>query len=224
MTTRMRFLYPVAAIAGLGAIALGWPAAAPARTELTPAPALVLPSQAPREVAYFAGGCFWGVEAVFDRVRGVESAISGYTGGRTANPTYATITTGTTGHAEAVKVTFDPRKVRYADLLRIYFSVITDPTQLNRQGPDHGTQYRTALFPSSPAQARQARAYIDQLTRARAFPAKIVTTIEPLRAFSVAESYHQDYLVKNPRQPYIVMHDQPKVRALSKLFPAMTKG
>lgn len=220
----MRFLYPVAAIAGLGAIALGWPAEAPARTELTPAPALVLPSQGPREIAYFAGGCFWGVEAVFDRVRGVESAVSGYTGGRAAKPTYAPITSGTTGHAETVRVTFDPRQVRYADLLRIYFSVIADPTQLNRQGPDTGTQYRTALFPSSPAQARQARAYIDQLTRARTFPAKIVTTIEPLRTFTAAESYHQDYLVKNPRQPYIVINDQPKVRALARLFPAMIKG
>ena len=189
------------------------------RVVKAPSPALVVPASAPREVALFAGGCFWGVEGVFEHVRGVTSAVSGYAGGRTASPGYEQVSSGTTGHAETVRVSFDPRVVRYADLLQIYFSVVADPTLLNRQGPDSGTQYRTALFPTSAAQARQARAYIAQLSAARVFPRPIVTTIEPARGFTPAESYHQDFMAKNPLYPYIVVNDRPKVAALKRLFP-----
>ena len=188
-------------------------------TRLAPAPKTVVASSAPREVAYFAGGCFWGVEGVFEHVKGVQSAVSGYAGGKTARPDYESVSGGATGHAEAVKVTFDPRVVRYADLLRVYFSVVADPTQLNRQGPDSGTQYRTALFPTSKAQAVQARAYIAQLSAAHIYPKPIVTRIEPYSGFTVAEAYHQDFMAKNPRYPYIVVNDAPKVAALRARFP-----
>ena len=188
-----------------------------------PAPAKVLAASASREVAYFAGGCFWGVEGVFEHVKGVESAISGYMGGRTPNPDYRGVTSGRTGHAETVRVRFDPKQVRYSDLLRIYFSVVADPTQLNRQGPDTGTQYRTALFPANRAQAEHARAYIAQLTKARAFRRPIVTRIEPLSRFTPAEPYHQDFMAKNPRHPYSVMHDRPKVAALRAQFPRLIR-
>ena len=217
----MRIILPLAAAAVLGTILISYPSAGAETTRLTPAPQTVLASTAPREVAYFAGGCFWGVEGVFEHVKGVESAVSGYTGGKTANPTYDSINTGATGHAEAVKVTFDPRQVRYADLLRVYFSVVADPTQLNRQGPDSGTQYRTALFPVSKAQAVQARAYIAQLGAAKVYPRPIVTRIEPYKGFTVAEAYHQDFMKKNPSYPYIVVHDRPKVAALRAQFPRL---
>lgn len=184
-----------------------------------PAPALTVANNQSRDVAYFAGGCFWGVEGVFDHVRGVESAVSGYAGGTTIRPRYEQVSTGKTGHAETVRVTFDPRKVRYADLLQIYFSVVADPTLLNRQGPDRGTQYRTALFPIGPAQTAQARAYIAQLGKARVYPRPIVTSIEPLRRFTTAEPYHQGYMAAHPGQPYIVVNDRPKVEGLKRLFP-----
>ena len=190
------------------------------RTLLAPPAALSLPANGTREVAIFAGGCFWGVEGVFEHVRGVSSAVSGYAGGKTAKPTYDQVSSGTTGHAEVVRVTFDPRKVRYTDLLQIYFSVIADPTQLNRQGPDTGTHYRTALFPTSAAQEKQARAYLAQLKAKRVFDRPIVTRIESVRGFTPAETYHQDFMKKNPAHPYIMMHDRPKVAALKKLFPA----
>jgi len=186
-----------------------------------PAPAKIVPSSGESEVAYFAGGCFWGVEGVFEHVRGVESAVSGYMGGRTASPGYRDVTSGRTGHAETVRVRFDPRRVRYADLLRIYFSVVADPTQLNRQGPDTGSQYRTALFPANRAQADQGRAYIAQLTRARAFKRPIVTRLERLATFTPAEAYHQDFMAKHPSHPYILMHDRPKVAALRTQFPRL---
>ena len=216
----MRIILPLAAAAAvLGTILISYPSAGAETTRLTPAPRTVLASTAPREVAYFAGGCFWGVEGVFEHVQGVESAVSGYTGGKTARPTYDSISSGATGHAETVRVTFDPRVVRYADLLRVYFSVVADPTQLNRQGPDSGTQYRTALFPVSKAQAVQARAYIAQLSEAKVYPRPIVTRIEPFKGFTVAEAYHQDFMAKNPAHPYIVAHDRPKVAALRAKFP-----
>ena len=194
------------------------------RAVVTPPAALTFPASGTREVAVFAGGCFWGVEGVFERVRGVSSAVSGYAGGRTAKPTYASVTSGATGHAESVKVVFDPRVVSYTDLLQIYFSVVADPTQLNRQGPDTGTHYRTALFPTSAAQAKQARAYLAQLKAKRVFDRPIVTAIEGMRGFTPAETYHQDFMRKNPAHPYIVMHDRPKVAALRKLFPARYRG
>ena len=215
------FLIPFAFAAS--ALALIQPAQAE-RPVLAPLPALSLAPTASREVAIFAGGCFWGVEGVFEHVRGVSSAVSGYTGGREPRPTYETVSAGRTGHAEAVRVTYDPRVVRYTDLLRIYFSVVADPTQLNRQGPDTGTQYRTALFPTSAAQERQARAYIAQLGRQRVFDKPIVTRIESLRGFVPAETYHQDYMKKNPNAGYIVAHDRPKVEALRRLFPKSYRG
>ena len=216
----MRIILPIAAGAAiLGTLLISNPSAGAETTRLAPLPRTIVAPSAPREVAYFAGGCFWGVEGVFDHMKGVQSAVSGYTGGKTARPTYDSISSGTTGHAEAVRVTFDPRQVRYADLLRVYFSVITDPTQLNRQGPDSGTQYRTALFPASMAQAVQARAYIAQLGAAKLYPRPIVTRIEPLAGFTVAETYHQDFMAKNPRHPYIVVNDAPKVAALRAKFP-----
>ena len=208
---------------GAGAISLTGPALAE-RAVLAPIPALSIAPTSNREVAIFAGGCFWGVEGVFEHVRGVTNAVSGYTGGKGARPTYDTVSGGSTGHAEAVRVTYDPRVVRYSDLLRIYFSVVADPTTLNYQGPDHGTQYRSALFPTSAAQEKQARAYIAQLRRQRVFERPIVTRIESLRGFTPAEAYHQDYMRKNPNAGYIVANDRPKVIALKRLFPKSYRG
>jgi peptide-methionine (S)-S-oxide reductase len=213
------FLIPLA----LGVLAMTGPAQAE-RAVLAPLPALSIAPTSTREVAIFAGGCFWGVEGVFEHVRGVTGAVSGYTGGKGARPTYDAVSGGDTGHAEAVRVTYDPRVVRFSDLLRIYFSVVADPTTLNFQGPDHGTQYRTALFPTSAAQEKQARAYIAQLGRQRIFDRPIVTRIESLRGFTPAEAYHQDYMRKNPNAGYIVANDRPKVEALRRLFPKSYRG
>ena len=171
------------------------------------------------ETTVLAGGCFWGVQGVYQHMKGVSSAVSGYAGGDKKTAVYEMIGTGTTGHAEAVQITYDPRQVSYADLLQVFFSVAHDPTQLNRQGPDTGTQYRSAIFPANEAQARIAKDYIEQLGRARIYPAAIVTKIEPARAFYPAEAYHQDFMTRNPRHPYIVVNDLPKVEDLKKLFP-----
>ncbi|MFO1159947.1 MAG: peptide-methionine (S)-S-oxide reductase MsrA [Reyranellaceae bacterium] len=167
-----------------------------------------------------AGGCFWGVQGVYQHVQGVASAVSGYAGGAKETASYDKVTTGRTGHAEAVRIVYDPRKVTLGQLLHIYFSVAHDPTQLNRQGPDVGTQYRSTIFAAGDRQAALAKAYIDQLDQAKAFPSKIVTTIEAGRVFYPAEAYHQDYMTLNPRQPYIVFNDLPKVENLQRLFPA----
>ena len=172
------------------------------------------------DTAVFAGGCFWGVEAVFEHVKGVKSAVSGYAGGSAANPSYEIVSTGDTGHAESVQVIYDPSQVSYGKLLQVFFSVAHDPTQLNRQGPDHGTQYRSAIFYSTPQQQRVAEAYIKQLTAAKTFSRPIVTQVAKLSAFYPAEAYHQDYLAHHPNQLYIVINDQPKVAALKKQFPA----
>ncbi|OQW70937.1 MAG: peptide-methionine (S)-S-oxide reductase [Proteobacteria bacterium ST_bin13] len=177
-----------------------------------------------RESAIFAGGCFWGVEGVFSHVKGVISATSGYTGGTAATAQYETVSTGTTGHAESVKVVFDPRQVNYADLLRIYFSVVADPTEVNRQGPDEGTQYRTALFPLSPTQAATARAYVAQLSTAHVYTRPIATKLEKQQEFFRAEAYHQDFMARNPNYPYIVYNDRPKVEALKRMFPLVWKS
>ena len=168
-----------------------------------------------------AGGCFWGVQGVFQHVAGVRNAVSGYAGGDASTAHYRVIGSGATGHAEAVEVSFDPRQISYGDLLHIFFSAAHDPTQLNRQGPDTGTQYRSAIFPQDAAQAKVARAYIEQLDRARVFEGPIVTTIEPGRSFYPAEDYHQDYLTRNPTAPYIVYNDLPKLANLKRLFPAV---
>jgi peptide-methionine (S)-S-oxide reductase len=185
-----------------------------------PAPAVDEPAgQAKMETAVLAGGCFWGVQGVFQRVAGVTNAVSGYAGGEKDAAHYETVSSGSTGHAEAVKVTFDPSKISYGKILQVYFSVAHDPTELNRQGPDTGTQYRTAIFPENAEQAKVAKAYIAQLDQARVFNAAIVTRIEPGHTFYPAEDYHQDYLTLNPGQPYIVYNDLPKIDNLKRIFP-----
>jgi peptide-methionine (S)-S-oxide reductase len=171
------------------------------------------------EVAVLAGGCFWGVQGVFQHVEGVTNAVSGYAGGNAETAQYEEVGSGATGHAESVKITFDPKKISYGRILQIYFSVAHDPTELNRQGPDVGTQYRSAVFPTNPEQARIAKAYIAQLNQARVYNTAIVTKIEPDRAFYAAEDYHQDFLTRNPHYPYIVINDLPKIENLKRLFP-----
>lgn len=180
--------------------------------------------QSTSEVAVLAGGCFWGVQGVFQHVEGVSNAVSGYAGGEKATAHYEMIGTGRTGHAEAVQISYDPRKISYARILQIYFSAAHDPTELNRQGPDIGTQYRSAIFPANAEQAKVAKAYIAQLNQAKAFDAVIVTTIEPERIFYPAEGYHQDFLTKNPGHPYIVINDLPKIESLKRLFPALYRS
>ena len=184
-----------------------------------PAPSVDEAASSGTQTAIFAGGCFWGVQGVFQHVEGVISATSGYTGGQGADPSYDKVSTGTTGHAEAVKIVYDPSKVTYGQLLHIFFSVVADPTTLNYQGPDHGTQYRTAIFPTNAAQAKIAKTYIGELDAAKVFGAAIVTKIEPQAKFFPAEDYHQDFLTLNPKYPYIVVNDLPKVADLKKLFP-----
>jgi peptide-methionine (S)-S-oxide reductase len=191
--------------------ALASPAAAPALDAVS--------SSATADTAVFAGGCFWGIEAVFDHVKGVNSAVSGYAGGDVANPSYEQVSTGDTGHAESVQVIYDPSQVSYGKLLQIFFSVAHDPTQLNRQGPDHGTQYRSAIFYMTPQQQQVAESYIKQLTAAKTFSRPIVTQVSKLKGFYRAEEYHQHYLAQHPNQLYIVINDKPKVEALKKQFP-----
>lgn len=184
-----------------------------------PAPAADLVETGTSATAIFAGGCFWGVQGVFQHVNGVTMAVSGYAGGAADTATYEQTGSGTTGHAEAVQVTYDPSVISYGDLLQIYFSVAHNPTQLNYQGPDHGTQYRSTIFPLTEEQAETASAYIAQLDAADLFEGPIVTTIEPQKTFYAAEQYHQDFLTLNPTYPYIVINDLPKVAALKSLFP-----
>ena len=187
-----------------------------------PAPGVDVVSSAPgTQTAVFAGGCFWGVEAIFRHVKGVSSAVSGYAGGTAKNPTYDMVSSGTTGHAEAVRVTFDPAQVSYGSLLRVFMSVAHDPTELNRQGPDVGTQYRSAIFYANAEQEKVARAYVAQLTAAKALRQPIVTQIAPLSMFYSAEAYHQNYLASHLTQPYIVINDLPKLAALKEQFPTM---
>jgi peptide-methionine (S)-S-oxide reductase len=171
------------------------------------------------ETTVLAGGCFWGVQGVFQHVKGVTAAVSGYAGGGPDTAQYPRVSTGETGHAESVRITFDPRRITYGRILQIYFSVAHDPTELNRQGPDTGTQYRSTIFPQTPEQTHLAEAYIAQLGQAKMFSAAIVTTVEPGKPFYPAEAYHQDYLTLHPNQPYIAINDIPKVKALEQLFP-----
>jgi peptide-methionine (S)-S-oxide reductase len=175
------------------------------------------------QTAVFAGGCFWGVEAVFRHMKGVQSAVSGYAGGRTKNPTYMEVGTGMTGHAESVEVVYDPSQVTYGELLRVFMSVAHDPTELNRQGPDVGTQYRSAIYYVNDEQKKIAQAYVAQLDAAKAYPKKIVTELAPLTVFYPAEAYHQDYLALHPTQPYIVYNDLPKLEALKKEYPSLVR-
>jgi len=178
-----------------------------------------LASAPAEDTAVFAGGCFWGVEAVFDHVKGVKKAISGFAGGDVSNPSYEQVSTGDTGHAESVEVIYDPSQVSYGKLLQIFFSVAHDPTQLNRQGPDRGTQYRSAIFYGDAHQQQIAESYIKQLTAAKTFSRPIVTQVAKLKGFYPAEAYHQHYLSQHMSQPYIVINDLPKVAALKKQFP-----
>jgi peptide-methionine (S)-S-oxide reductase len=178
------------------------------------------PLAAHAETAVLAGGCFWGIQAVYQHINGVKNAVSGYAGGDAKTAHYQMVGMGTTGHAEAVKVTFDPRVVSYGTILQVFFSVAHDPTQLDRQGPDHGPQYRSEIFPQSEAQAKTAKDYIAQLNAAKAYKAPIVTKTATMKAaFYPAEDYHQDYATKHPWQPYIVINDAPKVQNLKAMFP-----
>jgi peptide-methionine (S)-S-oxide reductase len=184
-----------------------------------PAPAVDLEQDGDSAVLVLAGGCFWGVQGVFQRVEGVMSAVSGYAGGSAETATYEQTGRGDTGHAESVEITYDPSEVSFGELLHIYFSVAHNPTQLNYQGPDHGTQYRSTIFVEDADQQRVADAYIDQLDATGLFEGPIVTTIEPMEGFYAAEQYHQDFLTLNPDYPYIVVHDLPKIAALEEIFP-----
>lgn len=195
------------------------PVIAAEKAVLAPPPQLDAPSLGKQETAIFAGGCFWGVEGVFSHVKGVTSTVSGYSGGKGRTTSYDEVSTGRTGFAEAVRVTYDPKAVSYGDLMRIFFSVVADPTTLNYQGPDHGTQYRSALFPLNASQTRAARAYLAQLEKSGLWNDRIVTAIEPYRGFIPAEASHQNFMKANPRHPYILRWDRPKVTALKRLFP-----
>jgi peptide-methionine (S)-S-oxide reductase len=210
-----------AAAALTGVAVLGGPAQAERAVPL-PAVRVDVPPTPGLQTAVFAGGCFWGVEAVFEQVRGVRSVTSGYAGGRAADANYDAVSSEATGHAEAVRVVYDPRQVSYGTLLRVFFSIAHDPTQLNRQGPDTGPSYRSAIFPQTPAQARAARAYIAQLGGARAFGQPIVTRVEQGQFFP-AEAYHQDFFRRNPAHPYIVRWDKPKVAAFRAGFPQLAR-
>jgi peptide-methionine (S)-S-oxide reductase len=180
-----------------------------------------VPASAASETVVLAGGCFWGVQGVYQHVKGVTEAESGYAGGDLANPSYEQVSTGDTGHAESVRVTYDPRQVTLGQLLRVYFSVVQDPTELNRQGPDEGTQYRSAIFTQDATQQRVAEAYVAQLSKAAVFPAPIVTTVTPNASFYPAEQYHQDFLNSHPTQAYIAANDIPKLNDFKRLFPQL---
>ncbi len=209
-------------VAGVAALSFLQPAVSAEAVRVMPVAAA---DEAPRPgtaVAVLAGGCFWGLEGVFEHVAGVRNVVSGYAGGNAATAHYEIVGSGMTGHAEAVRITYDPSKVSFGQLLRVYFSVATDPTQLNRQGPDTGSQYRGTIFAQTPEQVRVAKAYIAQLKPLYSRP--VVTTIETGKPFYPAEAYHQDFLRQNPDYPYIVVNDLPKVAALKQLFPALYRG
>ena len=191
-----------------------------------PAPAVDTPAAEAGgpQIAVLAGGCFWGLQGMFEHVKGVTKVVAGYSGGDKATAHYEMVGTETTGHAESVEITFDPKQISYGQLLRLFFSVAHDPTQLNRQGPDRGPSYRSEIFFATPAQERIARAYVAQLTTAKIFTQPIATRIEALKAFYPAEDYHQDYLIHNPTQPYIVYNDLPKIDALKRIYPQLYRA
>jgi peptide-methionine (S)-S-oxide reductase len=226
-TNPIRFVVGLA-IAGSFVLALGRFGTASALTtapSAVPAPVVdnALAAKPGQETAVFAGGCFWGIQAVFQHVKGVKSSVSGYAGGHVASPSYYEVSSGTTGHAESVRVIFDPSKVSYGQLLQVFFAVAHDPTQLNRQGPDVGTQYRSEIFYTNDAQKRIASAYVDQLSKAKVFSKPIVTKLEKLDGFNVAEDYHQNYANIHPNDPYIRFNDAPKVEALKNEFGTLYK-
>jgi len=208
-------------IVPLALVGLVWqaPHAAEAPTVIAP-PAIDSPKAAGQlQTAVFAGGCFWGTQGVFEHVRGVRKVVSGYAGGEKSTAQYGTVSMGSTGHAESIEITYDPAQVSYGELLQVFFSVAHDPTQLNRQGPDSGTQYRSAVFYLDDAQRNVAQNYVAQLNKSQAFKSKIVTAISPLKGFYPAEGYHQDFLFYNPTHPYIVINDLPKIDHLKRLLP-----
>jgi len=220
MPTPMVHFTRILRIAGLASLVAGFTLAAG-----LPGPAVdENRSEKKSETVVLAGGCFWGVEAVFDAVKGVSEAVAGYAGGSKANAHYEIVSTGTTGHAESVQVTYDPTQISIGQLLKIYFSVAHDPTELNRQGPDEGTQYRSEIFYTSDEQKRIAEAYIQQLNAAKVFRSPIVTKVAPLQAFYRAEEYHQHYVEHNPHQPYVAYNDLPKLTNLRSEFPELLKG
>jgi peptide-methionine (S)-S-oxide reductase len=229
MDTR-KFLSPLRAAAVLLAVTAG---AVLLRTPLlgAEAPGVIAPpavdnpkAAGPAQTAVLSGGCFWGVQGVFEHVRGVKNVIAGYAGGDRGTAQYESVSSGTTGHAESVSISFDPSMISYGQILQIAFSVVHDPTQLNRQGPDVGTQYRSAIFYADDTQKRIAEAYIGQLDQSHAFPRPIVTRLERLRGFYPAEAYHQDYLIHNPTQPYIAIYDLPKIENFRRTFPELYSG
>ncbi|WP_213775910.1 peptide-methionine (S)-S-oxide reductase MsrA [Bradyrhizobium sp. dw_78] len=207
-----------AAMGALAIAAFATPSRAAEDAVIIPAPAIDAPSSGGIQTVVLSGGCFWGVQGVFQHTAGVVSAVSGYAGGGKATANYETVSTGTTGHAESVRVKYDPAKISYGKLLQIFFSVVHDPTELNRQGPDSGTQYRSAIFTTSDEQKKVTDAYIAQLNAAKAYRKPIVTKVGPLEGFYPAEAYHQDYLTLHPNQPYIAYNDIPKVENLKKIF------
>ncbi len=219
--TRRVFALAGAAVLAAFAVAKFGPSVAAETAVVIPAPTadLVTESTGAQEVAVFAGGCFWGVQAVFQHTKGVIQAVSGYAGGAKQTAMYTLIGSGMTGHAEVVQVTFDPKQVSYAQLLQIYFSVVHDPTQLNRQGPDSGTQYRSAIFTTSASQKAVSEKYIAQLEAAKVYRGRIVTQVGPLEAFYTAEAYHQDYATLHPESGYIARFDRPKIANLKAVFP-----
>jgi peptide-methionine (S)-S-oxide reductase len=190
------------------------------RATVVPAPAVDNPqASGPLQTAVLSGGCFWGTQGVFEHVKGVRQVLAGYSGGQASTASYETVSGGNTGHAESIRVIFDPAQVSYGEILRVFFSVAHDPTQLNRQGPDEGTQYRSSIFYADPTQQNIATAYIAQLQQAHVFSRPVVTKVDPLKGFYPAEGYHQDYLFHNPHQPYIVYNDLPKIENLKRVFP-----
>ena len=211
-----RFSLCAAALA-MAAFAIS-PSRAAEDAVIIPAPATDVAPASGIQTAVIAGGCFWGVQGVFQHTAGVVNAVSGYAGGSKSTADYSTVSSGSTGHAESVEIKFDPKKISYGKILQIYFSVAHDPTQLNRQGPDSGTQYRSAIFTTNDEQKKVAEAYIAQLNAAKVYKKPIVTKIDPLEAFYAAEAYHQDYLTLHPNQPYIAFNDIPKVNNLKKIF------
>ncbi len=218
------FILSVTIVLGVIAITACSSASASATTIPDPAVDAPLAKAKSEQTAVLAGGCFWGVEAVFEHVKGVTDVRSGYSGGSPKTAQYEEVGSGETGHAESVQITYDPSQISYGQLLKVFFSVAHDPTELNRQGPDSGTQYRSAIFYSSDEQKRVAQAYIDQLNQTKVFARPIVTQVTALKSFNEAEAYHQNYLVNHPDQPYIVINDLPKVENLRKELPGLYKA
>lgn len=230
--SRQKWIGIAAALAASLIAYVGISARAGEASMMIPAPLVDNPkTSGPMQTAVLAGGCFWGVQGVYEHVRGVQKVLSGYSGGDESTAHYDIVSDGRTGHAESVQILFDPKEISYGEILQIYFSVVHDPTQLNRQGPDIGTQYRSDIFYGNDSQKNIAEAYIAQLNKMKLFSRPIATRLDPLRAFYAAEDYHQDYLIHNPGNPYIAINDLPKIENLKKLFggiyktqPATVKG